>query len=54
MNSKIPFCKLSEEKKQVFNQQLKVQPLTQEEIELINDENFVTEKKRLVLTKFKK
>ena len=45
---------LSEEKKQVFNQQLKVQPLTQEEIELINDENFVTEKKRLVLTKFKK
>lgn len=45
---------LSDEKQKMFNQQLKVQPLTEEEIELINDENFVTEKKRLVLTKFKK
>lgn len=46
--------KLSDEKQEMFNQQLKVQPLTEEEIKMIDDENFIVEKKKLVLTKFKK
>lgn len=45
---------LSSDKKETFNQQIKVQPLTQDEIDLINDENFIIEKKKLVLSKFKK
>ena len=45
---------LSDEKQEIFNQQLKVQPLTEEEIKMIDDENFVVEKKKLILTKFKK
>ena len=46
--------KLSKEKQEMFNQELKVQPLTDEEIETINDEDFIEQKKKLVLSKFKK
>ena len=45
---------LSLEKKEMYKQQIKVQPLTPTEIDMINDTNFVTEKKKLVLAKFKK
>lgn len=45
---------LSSEKKEMYNQEIKVQPLTQVEIDMINEDNFVTEKKKLVLSKFKK
>lgn len=45
---------LSSEKKEMYNQKIKVQPLTQVEIDMINEDNFVTEKKKLVLSKFKK
>lgn len=46
--------KLSLEKKKIYNQEIKVQPLTQTEINMINDSNFITEKKKLTLLKFKK
>ena len=46
--------KLSKEKQEMFNQKLKVQPLTDEEIETIKDEDFIEQKKKLVLSKFKK
>ena len=46
--------KLSKEKQEMFNQELKVQPLTDEEIETIKDEDFIEQKKKLVLSKFKK
>ena len=45
---------LSSEKKEMYNQEIKVQPLTQIEIDMINEDNFVIEKKKLVLSKFKK
>ena len=45
---------LSSEKKEMYNQKIKVQPLTKIEIDMINEDNFVTEKKKLVLSKFKK
>ena len=45
---------LSKEKQEMFNQELKVQPLTDEEIETIKDEDFIEQKKKLVLSKFKK
>lgn len=45
---------LSSEKKEMYNQEIKVQPLTKIEIDMINEDNFVTEKKKLVLSKFKK
>ena len=45
---------LSKEKQEMFNQELKVQPLTEEEIETIKDEDFIEQKKKLVLSKFKK
>lgn len=45
---------LSSEKKEMYNQEIKVQPLTQVEIDMIDEDNFVTEKKKLVLSKFKK
>lgn len=45
---------LSSEKKEMYNQEIKVQPLTQVEIDMISEDNFVTEKKKLVLSKFKK
>ena len=46
--------KLSKETQEMFNQELKVQPLTDEEIETIKDEDFIEQKKKLVLSKFKK
>ena len=45
---------LSSEKKEMYNQEIKVQPLTQVEIDMISEDNFVMEKKKLVLSKFKK
>ena len=45
---------LSSEKKEMYNQEIKVQPLTQVEIDMISEDNFVTEKKKLDLSKFKK
>ena len=45
---------LSLEKKEMYNQEIKVQPLTQMEIDMINEANFITEKKKMVLSKFKK
>lgn len=45
---------LSKEKQEMYNQQIKVEPLTLEEIDIINNEDYITEKKRRVLTKFKK
>lgn len=39
---------LSDEKKKMFNQTIKVQPLTDEEIELVNSEEFIENKKELV------
>ena len=45
---------LSSEKKEMYNQEIKVQPLTQIEIDMINEDKFVIEKKKLVLSKFKK
>lgn len=37
-----------------FNQEIKVQPLTAEEINLVNSANFIEEKRQLVLAKYKK
>lgn len=45
---------LSSEKKEMYNQEIKVQPLTKIEIDMINEDNFAAEKKKLVLSKFKK
>ena len=45
---------LSFEKKEMYHQEIKVQPLTQTEIDMISEANFITEKKKLVLSKFKK
>lgn len=45
---------LSDEKKKMFNQTIKVQPLTDEEIELVNSEEFIENKKELVEKKFSK
>lgn len=45
---------LSSEKQEEFGQILKVQPLSEEEILLIESPNFVKEKKAKVLAKFKK
>ena len=46
--------KLSEEKKEMFNQTIKVQPLTNKEIDLVNSEEFIKEKKEAVSKKFSK
>ena len=46
--------KLVEEKKNMFNQNLRVQPLTLEEIELVNSEEFIKKKKDEVIKKFEK
>lgn len=43
---------LDEEKKNLYNQNIKVEPLTEEEIKIINDSNFISEKKQLVLKKY--
>lgn len=46
---------LSDEKKGMFNQTIKVQPLTDEEISIINSEEFIENKKKeLVVKKFSK
>lgn len=45
---------LSEEKKVQFNQTIKVEPLTEEEIEIINSEEFIQNKRELVSKKFTK
>ena len=44
--------KLSDEKKKEYNQELKVQPLTEEEINIINSEKFIEEKKQYVIKKY--
>ena len=46
--------KLVEEKQNMFNQNLRVQPLTLEEIELVNSEDFIKKKKDEVIKKFEK
>ena len=45
---------LSDEKKAMFNQTIKVQPLTDEEIAIINSAEFIGEKKEMVAKKFSK
>lgn len=45
---------LAEDEKIKYNQNIKVQPLTEEEINVIYDESFIKEKKNLTLKKFKK
>lgn len=46
--------KLSEEKKEQFNQMIKVQPLTDEEISIISSEEFIRNKTEMVAKKFAK
>ena len=45
---------LSQDKQQLYSQQLKVQPLTQEEIDIVNSSSFKEEKNILVKQKFSK
>lgn len=45
---------LNDEKKLMFNQNIRVQPLTNEEIELVNSEEFIKNKTEAVLKKFSK
>ena len=45
---------ISDEKKAMFNQTIKVQPLTDEEISIISSEEFIENKKELVAKKFSK
>lgn len=45
---------MSLEKQELYHQKRKVEPLTEEEINKVNDEKFIEEKKKLVLAKFKK
>lgn len=45
---------LSDEKKKNYNQILKVEPLTDEEITVVESPSFIEEKKVLVKSKFKK
>lgn len=45
---------LSEEKKIKYKQDIKVQPLTEEEIRLIHTSSFAEEKRNLTMEKFKK
>lgn len=45
---------LTEDEKIKYNQNIKVQPLTEEEINVIYNESFIKEKKNLTLKKFKK
>ena len=42
---------LSDEKKEMFNQTIKVQPLTDEEISIVNSEEFIENKKEMVAKK---
>ena len=43
---------LDEEKKNLYKQNIKVEPLTNEEIKVINDDNFISEKRQLILKKY--
>ncbi|MBO6195415.1 MAG: hypothetical protein J6O56_03610 [Bacilli bacterium] len=45
---------LTDEKKEMFNQTIKVQPLTNEEIAIINSDEFIEKKKELVTKKYSK
>lgn len=45
---------MSLEKQELYHQKRKVEPLTDEEINKVNDEKFIEEKKKYVLAKFKK
>ena len=45
---------LSDEKKKMFNQTIKVQPLTDEEMPIINNPDFIQNKTKLVAKKFAK
>jgi len=45
---------LSAEKKEIFNQTIKVQPLTEEEIVMINNPEFIQSKTEFVSKKFSK
>ena len=45
---------LTKDEKIKYNQNIKVQPLTEEEINVIYNESFIKEKKNLTLKKFKK
>ena len=45
---------LSDEKKEMFNQTIKVQPLTDEEISIVNSEEFIENKIEMVAKKFSK
>lgn len=45
---------LNDEKKLMFNQNIRVQPLTSEEIDLVNSEEFIKNKTEAVLKKFSK
>ena len=45
---------LSDEKKEMFNQTIKVQPLTDEEIAIINSDEYVEKKKEFVTKKYSK
>ena len=48
-------CKeLDEEQKEKFNQSIRVEPLTEEEIELVNSEEFIGRKKEKTMKKFLK
>ena len=43
---------LDEEKKNLYKQNIKVEPLNNEEIRVINDDNFISEKRQFVLKKY--
>ena len=44
---------LSDEKQAIYNQKIKVEPLTQEEIKIINTPEFIEQKIKYVLEKYK-
>ena len=43
---------LDEEKKNLYKQNIKVEPLNDEEIKVLNDDNFISEKRQFVLKKY--
>ncbi len=45
---------LTDDKKEQFNQTIRVQPLTEEEILMVQDSKFIEDKKQLILTKYSK
>ena len=45
---------LTYDKKEQFNQTIRVQPLTEEEILMVQDSKFIEDKKQLILTKYSK